>query len=72
MHRVRGDGQGEAMTLPNKASAFRSQKQSIYITSDALAFLTKESIRQDRSISWLIQKAVILSADKLRQFPGVG
>jgi len=45
------------------------RKQSLYFPEDYLDEIRAESIRQDRSMSWIVQKAWELSRDKVTQFP---
>jgi uncharacterized small protein (TIGR04563 family) len=45
------------------------RKQSLYFPEDYLDEIRAESIRQDRSMSWIVQKAWELSRDKVKQFP---
>lgn len=47
------------------------RKQSFYFPTDYIDEIEKESIRQDRTRSWLVQKAWELSRDKIMAFPGV-
>lgn len=46
-----------------------SAKQSIYLPEDMRVEIVNESIRQDRSISWMIQKAWKLSRGTIMKFP---
>lgn len=45
------------------------RKQSLYFPDDYLEEIKKESLRQDRSMSWLVQKAWELSRDRILAFP---
>ncbi len=45
------------------------RKQSLYFPDDYLEEIKAESIRQDRSMSWLVQKAWEISRDKIKAFP---
>lgn len=45
------------------------RKQSLYFPEDYLEEIRQESIRQDRSMSWLVQKAWEISRDKIKGFP---
>ncbi len=45
------------------------RKQSLYFPEDYLEEIKKESIRQDRSMSWLVQKAWEISREKIKAFP---
>ena len=46
------------------------RKQSLYFPEDYLEEIRKESLRQDRSMSWLVQKAWEISRETIMQFPG--
>jgi uncharacterized small protein (TIGR04563 family) len=46
------------------------RKQSLYLTDEVLDFLRREAERQDRSISWLVQKAVEVAQVQITKFPG--
>ncbi len=46
------------------------RKQSLYFPKDYLDEIQAESLRQDRSMSWLVQKAWELSRETIKQFPG--
>ena len=45
------------------------RKQSLYFPEDYLEEIRAESIRQDRSMSWLVQKAWEISRENIRSFP---
>lgn len=45
------------------------RKQSLYFPDEHLEEIKSEAIRQDRSMSWVVQKAWELSRDTIRQFP---
>ena len=45
------------------------RKQSLYFPEEYLDQIRKESLRQDRSMSWLVQKAWEISRDKIMGFP---
>ncbi len=44
-------------------------RQALYFPTDILDEIQRESKRQDRSISWLIQQAWKLAAEELRRVP---
>lgn len=48
------------------------RKVTLYFNSGMLAETQKEAIRQDRSVSWIIQAAWKLARDEVRRLPGVG
>ncbi len=39
------------------AQSVKKQKQSLYFPEDTLREIQKEAIRQDRSLSWIVQQA---------------
>jgi len=45
------------------------RKQSLYFPEDYLEEIRAESIRQDRSMSWLVQKAWEISRETIKAFP---
>jgi uncharacterized small protein (TIGR04563 family) len=54
-----------------KEGGMNSMKKSIYLDRETLALLRSEAHRQDRSVSWLVKKAIALAAPTLAKFPGV-
>ena len=46
------------------------RKVTLYFNSGVLEETQREAIRQDRSISWIIQAAWRLSRDEVRRLPG--
>jgi len=45
------------------------RKQSLYFPEEYLDEIRQESLRQDRSMSWLVQKAWEIARDTIMQFP---
>lgn len=45
------------------------RKQSFYVPGDMLAELQAEAVRQDRSLSWLVQQAWKVARPKISQLP---
>lgn len=45
------------------------RKQSLYFPEDYLDEIRDESLRQDRSMSWVVQKAWEIARDTIKQFP---
>lgn len=45
------------------------RKQSLYFPEDYLEEIKNESLRQDRSMSWLVQKAWEISRETIMAFP---
>lgn len=46
------------------------RKQSIYMPEDMLEQLVAEATRQDRSLSWIMQRAWIVARERLKAMPG--
>ena len=47
------------------------RKQSLYFPADMLKEIQHEAARQDRSMSWIVQKAWVAARDELKKFPSV-
>jgi uncharacterized small protein (TIGR04563 family) len=47
------------------------KKVTLYFSSSMLEETQREAIRQDRSISWIIQAAWRMSRDEVKKLPGV-
>lgn len=47
----------------------QTRRQALYFPADMLAELQRESQRQDRSISWLIQQAWKIARTELHRIP---
>lgn len=47
------------------------RKQSLYFPEEMLKEIQQEAARQDRSLSWIVQKAWRLSRKDIMKFPGV-
>jgi uncharacterized small protein (TIGR04563 family) len=47
------------------------KKVTLYFSSAMLEETQREAIRQDRSISWIIQAAWRMSRDEVKKLPGV-
>jgi uncharacterized small protein (TIGR04563 family) len=47
------------------------RKQSLYFPQEMLEEIQGEAARQDRSLSWIVQKAWKIARDELRKFPSV-
>jgi uncharacterized small protein (TIGR04563 family) len=48
------------------------KKVTLYFSSGMLVETQHEAIRQDRSISWIIQAAWRIARDEVRRLPGYG
>ena len=47
------------------------RKQSLYFPEDMLQEITSEAARQDRSLSWIVQKAWKIARNEIRSYPSV-
>jgi uncharacterized small protein (TIGR04563 family) len=47
------------------------RKQSLYFPKDMLKEIQHEAARQDRSMSWIVQKAWLAARNELKKFPSV-
>jgi uncharacterized small protein (TIGR04563 family) len=50
----------------------QKRKVTLYFNSAMLAETQKEAIRQDRSVSWIIQAAGRIARDEVKRMPGTG
>ena len=47
------------------------RKQSLYFPEEMLKEITAEATRQDRSLSWIVQKAWKIARREIKQYPSV-
>lgn len=47
------------------------RKQSLYFPEDMLAEIQAEANRQDRSLSWIVQKAWRIARTEIKKFPSI-
>ncbi len=47
------------------------RKQSLYFPEDMLQEISGEATRQDRSLSWIVQKAWKIARKEISQYPSV-
>ncbi len=47
------------------------RKQSLYFPEDMLKEIQNEAARQDRSLSWIVQKAWKIARIEIRKFPSI-
>ncbi len=47
------------------------RKQSLYFPEDMLKEIQEEATRQDRSLSWIVQKAWKIVRNEIRRYPSV-
>jgi len=45
------------------------RKQSLHFPGDVLQEIQAEAIRQDRSLSWVVQRAWVLARERLTNMP---
>lgn len=51
----------------SRMKPIKGTKRSVYLTEQTLRELLEESERQERSVSWLLQRAWILSKGKIKK-----
>ncbi len=47
------------------------RKQSLYFPEEMLKEIQTEAARQDRSLSWIVQKAWKIARAEIRKFPSI-
>lgn len=47
------------------------RKQSLYFPEEMLKEIQAEAARQDRSLSWIVQKAWKIARNEIRRFPSI-
>jgi len=47
------------------------RKQSLYFPEDMLAEIKREALRQDRSLSWIVQQAWRIARENIKKFPSI-
>ncbi|MBK8480354.1 MAG: TIGR04563 family protein [Proteobacteria bacterium] len=47
------------------------RKQSLYFPEDMLKEIQDEAARQDRSLSWIVQKALKIARREIQKYPSV-
>ena len=47
------------------------RKQSLYFPEEMLGDIKKEALRQDRSLSWIVQQAWRIARDEIKKFPSI-
>lgn len=52
-------------------SSSDKRKQSLYFPEDMLREIQEEAMRQDRSLSWIVQQAWRLARTDIARFPSV-
>ena len=61
------------MTRVETSSESKSdkRKQSVYFPVDMLDEIQKEAIRQDRTVSWIVQRAWKIARDEILLYPSI-
>ena len=59
------------MTKDNSKKTTDKRKQSLYFPEEMLVEIQKEAARQDRSLSWIVQKAWQIARKEIQKFPSV-
>jgi uncharacterized small protein (TIGR04563 family) len=52
-------------------SDFTKRKQSLYFPEEMLRQIQDEARRQDRSLSWIVQRAWKFAREEIRQTPSI-
>ncbi len=52
-------------------SDFTKRKQSLYFPEEMLREIQAEARRQDRSLSWIVQRSWKLAQEEMRRIPSV-
>ena len=60
-----GDKAGQADKTADK------RKQSLYFPEEMLADIKREALRQDRSLSWIVQQAWRIAREDIKKFPSI-
>ena len=47
------------------------RKQSLYFPEEMLSEIKREALRQDRSLSWIVQQAWRIAREDIRKFPSI-
>jgi uncharacterized small protein (TIGR04563 family) len=53
------------------AGSTDKRKQSLYFPEDMLKEIQEEATRQDRSLSWIVQKAWKIARNDIKKYPSV-
>ena len=62
---------GFLSTKAYKMASSDKCKQSLYFPRDMLEEIVQESRRQDRSMSWIVQRAWMIARDEIRKYPSI-
>jgi len=55
--------------LHRRTTVNDKRKQSLYFPDDMLQDIQAEAIRQDRSLSWVVQRAWVLARERVGNMP---
>jgi uncharacterized small protein (TIGR04563 family) len=58
-----------ARTSSSSGTTSDKRKQSLYFPEDMLREIEEEAVRQDRSKSWIVQKAWMIARKEIAKFP---
>jgi uncharacterized small protein (TIGR04563 family) len=47
------------------------RKQSLYFPEEMLSDIKREALRQDRSLSWIVQQAWRIARDEIKKLPSI-
>lgn len=47
------------------------QKLTLYFPEEIVAETKQEALRQDRSLSWIVQMAWMMARDRIKDLPGI-
>ena len=64
-------GDKDTKSAANEGSKSDKRKQSLYFPEDMLKEIQEEATRQDRSLSWIVQKAWKLARKDIMKYPSV-
>jgi uncharacterized small protein (TIGR04563 family) len=74
IHRSTGGAAGAARRTPHGEDLMAGsdkRKQSLYFPEDLLKEIQEEANRQDRSLSWIVQKAWKIARKEIMKYPSV-
>jgi len=53
------------------ASKSDKRKQSVYFPVEMLEEIQNEALRQDRTVSWIVQRAWKIARDDIKKYPSI-
>jgi uncharacterized small protein (TIGR04563 family) len=59
------------MMTEKKSSQTDKRKQSLYFPEEMLSDIKREALRQDRSLSWIVQQAWRLARNEIKKLPSI-